>query len=184
MITTLVNPKTETYQHVKYGILSDTFPWYYQDNVVTNDLTIDEGHRNFSCFYNRLLSRAATTNERRQGIGHKYPTSTNFEHMELFEKMLDEIWDANGIDVNVIYRISVNLVYPQNGIQHAPKHTDHDYPHTNLLIYFTDSGGKTVYDKYEHDPQEDDIITFDGLGEHYYHLPKENRRVVLVATYA
>ena len=47
-------------------------------------------------------------------------------------------------------------------------------------MYFTDVGGRTFCEKKEHDPQEDDIILFQG--EHYMERPKKDRRVILVST--
>ena len=174
MITKLVNPKTNLYETVKSLMLSDQFPWYFYNAVVGDNIGVTEGHRNFSFLSNPLLARPNT-------CGHKYPTS-QFVHLDTIEQMLDQIFDFNQINVECIYRINANLVYPQDGIQASPVHRDHDFPHKNLLIYLTDAGGITVYENEQHNPKEDDIIVFGGE-EHYYYLPKEKRRVVLVVTY-
>ena len=57
---------------------------------------------------------------------------------------------------------------------------DHTYPHQNIIMYHTDSGGRTFVEDGEHDPKEDDVILFSG--RHHMELPKEKRRVVSVGT--
>ena len=172
----LLNPKTALYENIKGLMLSPEFTWdfYSECCVDMKDSEVDTGHRNFAFFSNTLLARPGTG-------GLKYPIPI-FEHLDTICQMLNEIWDYNNINVNCIFRINANLVYPQTGIQASPIHRDHDFPHKNLLIYLTDAGGKTVCGEDVHNPQEDDIIEFDGL-EHYYYLPLEKPRVVLVVTY-
>ena len=61
-------------------------------------------------------------------------------------------------------------------------HTDHDFPHQNLIIYLTDAGGESIVKgSRPKPPLEDDIATFSGI--HYHKMPKKKRRVVLIATY-
>ena len=172
----LLNPKTALYENIKGLMLSPEFNWdfYSECCVDMKDSEVTTGHRNFAFFSNTLLARPGTG-------GLKYPIPI-FEHLDTISQMLNEIWDYNNINVNCIFRINANLVYPQTGIQASPIHRDHDFPHKNLLIYLTDAGGKTVCGEDVHNPQEDDIIEFDGL-EHYYYLPLEKPRVVLVVTY-
>ena len=68
--------------------------------------------------------------------------------------------------------------------QPSPLHRDHDFPHTNMIVYLTDcNGGPTmVYgqDDYYYG-KEDDVYIFEGL--HQHKLPTSNRRVVLVYTF-
>ena len=172
----LTNPRTDLYKNIKRLMLSPEFTWNFYNEccVDMKDTEVTSGHRNFSFFSNVILARPGTN-------GLKYPVS-NFEHLDTIGEMLNQIWDYNNINVNCIFRINANLVYPQAGIQASPIHRDHEFPHKNLLIYLTDAGGKTVCGKDEHNPQEDDIIEFGGF-KHYYYLPLEKPRVVLVATY-
>ena len=80
-----------------------------------------------------------------------------------------------------------NAVSPQPEVKTGYPHTDHEYPHYNLLLYFTDAGGDTFrmerdYKYENYTPKEDDCIIFDGV--HFHETPKEKRRVVFVCTYA
>jgi len=85
-----------------------------------------------------------------------------------------------------VYRINANAVHPvESNILTVP-HNDHEFPHKNMLIYLTNTGGDTiVFDeggkKHHFTPVEDDIVVFEGL--HCMVPPKSGRRVVLVATY-
>ena len=56
----------------------------------------------------------------------------------------------------------------------------HHFPHKNILLYLTDTGGKTFVEEEYHDPKEDDVIIFSG--NHWAELPKTGRRIVIVNT--
>ena len=71
-------------------------------------------------------------------------------------------------------------VHPRNGIQLSEPHLDHNFPHYNLLVYLTNSGGETFVENEVYSPKEDDVIIF--TGKHYMKRPSDDRRVVLIAT--
>ena len=102
--------------------------------------------------------------------------------------ILQDILKANRIKLNMIFRMHLNAVDPQpDGVRTGWPHTDHEYPHYNLLLYLTDAGGDTfiMQDDYKYDnytPNEDDCVIFEGV--HFHETPKEKRRVVFVCTYA
>ena len=72
------------------------------------------------------------------------------------------------------------LIHSNQGIQLSQPHEDHDFPHHNLIVYLTDTGGETFVENESHDPKEDDVILF--TGEHYMKRPVKDRRIILVAT--
>ena len=117
---------------------------------------------------------------------NKYP-KVNSAYMDLMDYVIDQIFELNRIRCHCIYRINANSVFPQptGGILTQP-HIDHQFPHKNMLIYLTDSGGDTIcFDndgkKHHYTPAEDDIVEFQGL--HCMQPPKDKRRVVIVVTY-
>ena len=61
-------------------------------------------------------------------------------------------------------------------------HEDHTFPHKNVLVYLTDAGGETYVGDDVFYPEEDSVLLFQG--PHCHAMPKDKRRVVLVATYA
>ena len=89
----------------------------------------------------------------------------------------------NNIDIDMIYRMCANCVHPTEKNIPGPEHTDHHFPHKNLIVYLTNfKGGATCCGGKTYNGKEDDIITFEGT--HNFYPPVDNRRVVLVATYA
>lgn len=163
MINQLKNPRTNMYREFKRAIKGNDFNW---NHVPRSDEGATPG----------MLSH---TFIRRPG-DIKYPLAegvgVNFAH-----DVVEEILEHNGIILNCIYRININMVYPQAGKQHTPIHTDHPFPHHNMIVYFSNEG-KTIIENDEYDPKEDDVITFPGV-PHCHELPKDDMRIVLVATY-
>tara|TARA_B100001109_G_C18647453_1_gene373468 strand:- start:70 stop:603 length:534 start_codon:yes stop_codon:yes gene_type:complete len=175
MIKRLANPKTELYRQCKEFIVDENFPWYFTRRTLAPDYQYDRSkHREMSFLAHSLLVRPHSS------TGHHYPIQQS-EYLEHYEKMLMEIFDFNEEKVGCFFRICLNLVYPRSGIQLTIPHQDHFYPHKNVLVYLTNSGGETYCEDDVHDPREDDVITFEG--EHYHKLPENDARIVLVATY-
>ena len=177
MLKKLKNPLYPNYSNLKSFILGDSFPWFWNEHFVykenTNFFKDDKDSQDVSFFTHSFLNRPKHT-------GEKYPT-VNSPHVNQVSEVLNSIFDYNGIDVKCIYRMNANLMQPAEGKQQTFAHVDHDFPHQSLIIYLTDVGGETVCGKNRHDPQEDDIITMEGI--HYNMLPQHGRRIVLVATY-
>ena len=161
-IIQLNNPRTPTYNEFKRIIRSIDFNWNYiprTDHASTP----------------AMLSHAFI--ERPNEL--RYPTvhcdGANFAH-----DVVQEILNYNDIILHCIYRLNLNMVFPQAGNQQTPVHVDHPFPHDNIIIYFSNEG-KTILENDEHDPEEDDVIIFPGL-PHCQELPKNDMRLVLVAT--
>ena len=176
----LINPKTNAYLECKRNILCDDFPWYFQpyftvreeDNGIVNKNVKEENYSNPSFYGHQFLGRPIPS--------RKY-SITNSSYIGYVTEVLDEIFEYNKIEVNCIYRINANMVFPVKGKQSTVPHTDHPFPHKNLIIYLTDAGGETVCGLRKHKPKEDDIITFKG--QHYNNAPLTSRRVILLCTY-
>ena len=195
-ITKLKNPKTDTYKNFKSLVLGDNFPWFYNGNFVhkgnerTYKKTADDGYSDITFLSHSFLMRPLQLDCRPgilQQVGKLYP-NVNSNYIDSCDEVLNEIFVYNKHSVNCIYRMNANMIYPSEGRQETLPHVDHGFPHKNLIVYLTDAGGKTVCKSDNilggdqvHDPQEDDIITFSGT--HYIHLPKKDRRVVIIVTY-
>ena len=175
MIHKLINPRTETYRQCKSLVTHENFPWYFIKKSVSLHPDYDvTKHTEISFFAHGLLIRP------HHSTGHRYPVPDS-EYLEYFERMLMEIFERNNIQAGCIFRMNLNLVTPNNGLQLTIPHEDHIYPHKNILVYFTNAGGETYCEGEVHDPKEDDVIIFEG--EHYYKLPEKDARIVFVATY-
>lgn len=173
-IRKLLNPKSDIYLESKKLVNSVDISWY-RTPVSVEDVQDNEEDttNNIRFFSHGVLMRPGCQST-------MYP-KVNSDYVEGFNNLLWQIFQYNRIEVYCMYRINLNLVLPSAGIQRTPSHQDHPFPHKNIIIYLTDAGGATVCEGERYEPEEDDIITFEG--EHYHELPKEKDRIILVATY-
>ena len=169
MLKVLQNPKTQEYINLKNHILSEDFPWYFRKESTK---IYSEDYVNISFFSHIILERAE------DGDGHAQSCSNLSNKATL---VIKEILSENNINLITFLRMNVNLVYPYPTVVNTVPHFDHPYKHKNVLVYLTSAGGKTIIEGEEHDPQEDDVVVFQG--EHYHQTPVSERRMVLVATF-
>lgn len=174
MIGQLKNPMSELYVGFKQFVFSPEFPWFYQPNSNYEEVPDESKHGSIPYYVHSFLQKPE--------INGKYPSS-NSDYIEPVSSLLKEIIELNNVEFNSFIRIGLNCVHPQvnKDIQCTVPHYDHSFPHKNMLIYLTDAGGKTVVGDDAFDPKEDDVIVFEGM--HYYHVPLEKRRIVLVSTF-
>ena len=118
----------------------------------------------------------------RPELNRKYPLTIS-PHLELVNSVLNEIFDYNDIPVSCILRINFNLCLPTGVSKKTPWHVDHEFPHTNMLVYFSDSDGKLLVGEEIHTPHFGDIVTFDGSIRHCINTPTEDPRVAMVVTF-
>ena len=157
----LKNPLTDEYYQLKNLVLGSDFPWFHEKNQKDN----------FYFYSHVFLERP---NEK-----SLFP-AVRSEYVDLFHTVIQQIFEYNNLPIDIIYRMNANAVPAGKG--HTAAHTDHDFPHDNLIIYLTDAGGETVVeDIVSKTPLEDEIATFSGI--HYHYMPDSKRRVVLIATY-
>ena len=158
---------------LKSIVLGHDFPFSYNDNSNRYQEDVD-GHEGTPFWSHVVVDRPWP--------GFPIPLiKSNF--FSYFSNALLDVLSDNSEKINSILRINVNASYPTlNNLPTIP-HLDHHFPHKNLLIYLTSAGGATVLadENSRHDPEEDDIILFEGL--HYNHPPKKERRVIIVYTF-
>ncbi len=157
MIHQLENPKTVNYTDLKSLILDTNFNWCYSNSTGMP-------------FYSHTLL------DRPEG---KYSEVVS-QYTEHAGCVVDEILRHNNKKYKFFLRSNVNCVHPDNDVQLSEPHVDHDFPHMNVVIYLTNSGGKTYCEDEFHDPKEDDVILF--TGKHWMERPKVGRRIILVTT--
>ena len=173
----LDTPDTGDYASLKELILGPHFGWSHNDKATP----YTEGVKSYKdlSFYSHAFLHAPSN---RHGLYSK----ANSEYLPYVETVVGQIFEINKIKAHCVYRINANAVHPVEGNVLTVPHTDHEFPHKNLLIYLTNVGGDTiVFDdlgkKHHFTPKEDDIVTFKGL--HCMVPPKKGRRVVIVVTY-
>tara|TARA_B100001250_G_scaffold384596_1_gene379555 strand:- start:50 stop:565 length:516 start_codon:yes stop_codon:yes gene_type:complete len=167
-IIQLKNPRTELYNEFKSVIKSNVFNWNYYPRTDEQSTPSQLSHS--------FIKRPAEI---------KYPLVL-CDGVKFVYDVLEEILNYNNITVQCYYRINLNMVLPQEGNQQTPVHVDHEFPHNNVLIYFTShqegKGGQIIVDDEHFYPQEDDVIIFNGI-PHSLMLPRDGERIALVATY-
>lgn len=159
-INTLYNPCSIAYGHIKNVFLSGDFSWNYYDSEVGVP------------YYGHILLNRPEIN--------RY-SSVHSEYLDQVVYVVDEILKQNNFTKDYFFlRSAVNCTHADGTLLHSQKHEDHHFPHKNILLYLTDTGGRTFVEEEYHDPKEDDVIIFSG--EHWAELPKTGRRVVIVNT--
>ena len=162
MIQVLENPKTENYEKFKKFVLSNDFPWRH--NVSTN-----------MPFYSHVFLQRPELN----GYSESHSKWTNENLI-----VMSELVDYNGLYKDLPYfflRSNANATHPDAGHQYSDPHIDHPHtPHSNLIVYLTDTDGETIVENKKHSPKEDDVILF--TGKHYMKRPTKGRRVILIST--
>ena len=177
MFTRLETPDTGDYAGLKELILGPHFGWSHNAKA-TPYMENTRSYQDLS-FYSHAFLHGPSP---RRGLYSK----ANSEYLPNVETVIGQIFELNNVKMNVVYRINANAVHPVEGNVLTVPHTDHEFPHKNMLIYLTNTGGDTiVFDdagkKHHFTPVEDDIVTFEGL--HCMVPPKKGRRVVIVVTY-
>lgn len=170
---------TEQYMDFKRKVTSSSFPWYFQPSFqkIAVDRMAEEYSRDDFGIHNIF---AHCLLERPEISGAPDPASPYYDNLQ---QMFKEFRDIKLLDrKSSMMRAALNLSTPYvSGPRYSIPHTDHEFDHTNLIIYLTDAGGKTFVEGESFDPEEDDMILFKG--EHYNELPKLKNRIVLVATF-
>ena len=179
MFTKLETPDTPEYSDFKKLVMSANFGWSYNSMATGYSKYVAGNGYSDLAFYSHSFLHGPSPS-------HGLYSKVNSEHIDLAEIFLDQIFSLNNLKVEVVYRINANAVHPvESNILTVP-HNDHEFPHKNMLIYLTNTGGDTiVFDeggkKHHFTPVEDDIVVFEGL--HCMVPPKKGRRVVIVVTY-
>ena len=157
MIHQLVNPKTENYTKLKSIILDPRFTWTYDKST------------GMPFYSHTFLTRPDGT--------YSKPDSSYTNHVCF---VVNEILGHNNIKYKFFLRSNANCVHADRDNQLSEPHVDHDFPHINVILYLTNTGGKTYCEDEFHDPKEDDVILL--TGEHWMERPKIGRRIIIVNT--
>ena len=170
MLKILKNPTTNLYHRFRNLVLSGDFAWHYG---MSTD-TIEEnppGHMHMEFYGHTFVTRPEATS---------YSEATSPFTCESIN-VLKEIVDYNNLFKSYIFtRAAANCTMPNKRAQLSHPHVDHNFPHFNLVVYLTDTGGETFVEDEVHDPKIHDVVLF--RGKHFMKRPTRDRRIILVAT--
>jgi len=118
------------------------------------------------------------------------PDKINSPLYELFVSILNSFCDKNNIKYSKIHRCAINITLNNGVLDKCPIHTDHFFPHNQLLLYLNESDGDTYIlnnDEVEvlqvSKPEIYKGIAFNSL-PHYHYFPKKGIRAVAVITFS
>ena len=103
--------------------------------------------------------------------------------------MLKQLCQDYNFKFNIMNRSCVNWTYPNQNKDDlfSNWHTDHEYPHTQVIWYLNDVDGDTLLNINNEivnvTPKKDRILVFDGLIPHNVIRPKTDMRKVLITTF-
>lgn len=154
---------------IEKNILGHSFPYYYSANTIHNPPD------NNPYMSNDIVKRPE---ERALGETVTSPYANDFL------RILKDFVDKNNIEVKEVLRASVNITFAGN-TDRCPTHTDHPYPHDQLLVYLNDCLDKeacTVIGDVKISPEKYKGVCFKSA-PHYMIFPKKGARVVAVYTF-
>ena len=142
------NPITETYKKLKDNILGQLFPWSWGEKTITQEWQSSEyiedtavgQHEDFGFYSHGFLMRPVKNTD----VTCCYPTVSS-PFTQNAHDLVTEILDFNRVKYDLIFRMAANCIHTTQHRRYSPLHEDHPWPHTNLLIYLTDTyNGDTV----------------------------------------
>jgi hypothetical protein len=205
LIKTLINPKTENYYRLKEYVLSHNMEWHWNDASIKSiyayrnrfsecGIPVEEidNYINAGFYGHTVITRNTIYDKDNPHLTDDdplLPVVVSDLYRDLVNPFLCDLIRANvGRDegyIRSILRCNFNAVHSDQQGFSIP-HEDHDstiIPHKNMLVYLTDSGGKTFVGTEYHSPAEDDIVVFNSSKLHYMEMPKSKRRIVMVMTF-
>jgi|TARA_E500000318_G_scaffold37288_1_gene36007 hypothetical protein len=204
----LINPKTDSYYKLKQYVLGYEICWHYSnystprnkksDNIIKQYRDgkiyefIDDEYQNISFFGHVVLKRPYEIDYNQNECNLPNDNDEMFpaivsKSYELYVKpflkdLIISNYESKLFQCKIPLRINFNLSFPCGDKPSMP-HVDHNFPHNNMLIYFTDTGGDTIIGGDRFTPEEDDIIVFNSDWLHCFKPPKNGRRIVMVTTF-
>ena len=197
MINILENPLTEEYIELKKHILSPSFPMYWIGTTTRNitRLTEESGTPEYTLitededipFFSHSILRRPLHDNGSDAGDILPPIAIDSPIFNRTIEVFNQIFRHNGMGNPTYCRMNINMMVPSwPGLQRkSPSHIDHPYTHGNMLVYLNEfKGGHTWVGGVEGpQPMEDMVVSFDGV-EHQASSPIDNRRMILLATYA
>lgn len=195
-IKTIVDAITiEQQTYIVDFMLSNNFPWYYQNKMVDREDDYSKLGIDNHFFSHTLVSRNGEEPFGRYLLQPEpLPGKVNSDDWDKFKN----IFYSNVPEHTIIYRAALNLTFGMDhvkGIPERPKHCvphkDHIYKHKSFICYlnkFSDGQTYLMDDDgnitFEIEPKERSAVIFDGQTLHAQGFCKNNeKRLVMVVTY-
>jgi hypothetical protein len=114
-----------------------------------------------------------------------YSNNKRKKTYKFFKSLVTDILNKQNISFSEIHRMAINITFNNGRVKEVPLHTDHSFPHNQIILYLTDSDGDTVIPKYNASisPLMNRAIIFEGI-EHKHYFPTKGVRIVFVCTFS
>ena len=147
----------EYFKEIKNILLSDTFPWYYN-----NSITDKNDPKNYYYFTHVFY------------VGN----SQNSNYFSMWSDFLKQI-DCKGI-----IRIKASMYLNIDKKRKHENHVDYNFSHKGCLFYINDNNGETYFENKKIKPKENRAVFFDPHKPHASSLcTNQKRRVVINFNY-
>tara|TARA_R100001086_G_scaffold211320_1_gene127248 strand:+ start:10426 stop:10989 length:564 start_codon:yes stop_codon:yes gene_type:complete len=166
-------------RHVKQVILENDFPWFWNDSSLIGD--------GVTYFSHQIILRPEQRKEDPENVFN----NKAFYHSGLGEavcKLATRFIKKHKLPFKEFLRASLNLTIPLREHPQCTAHTDHDFPHHQIIFYLNTTDGDTVLLKNDKEyrrfsPEAFKAVSFGGQYKHYVIHPTQGRRVILVITF-
>jgi hypothetical protein len=117
------NPNIEQ-QKLLDHILGDNFPWFFRNQKGGQG-------KDYNCFSHFLVHRPEKVSL------EKIPGTVNSEYFEAVANIVVEICRSNNVEISTIHRAVIHNSY-YHPVKFGAIHTDHNFPHKQLIWYLND----------------------------------------------
>lgn len=163
----------EELEFIDNEITSHVIPWHWDPASVTEK---------FPFFDHIIIPREERETD---------PVTVVSPLHEFFTTIQKRFCDVCELPMEKIYRQCINLTFPSDNGEYSEPHTDHDFPHKNIIMYLNDGYemGETIL--YNDDltigkkiePKKGKVICFDGSIIHGVRWIPRGRRIIFVSTW-
>jgi len=143
----------EYFNKIKNFILSEEFPWYYNDRISNKN-----DPKDFYYFTHVFYTK----------------NSANSNAYNIWEKFLKKI------DCKALIRIKANMYNNINKKRKNKSHVDYSYSHKGCLFYLNSNNGETYFKNKKVLPKENRAVFFDPSIPHSSSLCTDEKRRITI----
>lgn len=177
---------------VESTILGPFFPWFWQDKQTFGDEEQIPLHikSHLQSHNGQFLSHTLLFRTEDESIKYNArPAHQVSPHFEFFLELFHRFMTANNLKYKNIFRANLNLTW-HNSEFHTTPHKDHDWPHSNFVMYLTTcEQGQTIIwpndfsASYMIPCVQYHAVTFEQLWHAQRYPAAGDKRLVFVLTY-
>ena len=163
-------------------ILSHVVPWHYSKHSTSEKFP----------FFEHIIIPRPEAKVMEGGEEDESDRLTIFSPLhDFFTDIQKRFCEVCDIKMNRIYRQCVNLTFPCDETEYGDPHVDHEFPHSNFILYLNDGYemGETLFFNQNGEiikeivPKKGKVVCFDGTILHSLRWIPRGRRIIFVSTF-